>query len=71
PPHATIYVWAPIPAGYANSVEYCEHVLEQAAVVITPGAVYGPAGEGWFRIALTAPDDRIVEAVQRLGALAS
>ncbi|HTA37216.1 MAG TPA: aminotransferase class I/II-fold pyridoxal phosphate-dependent enzyme, partial [Solirubrobacteraceae bacterium] len=71
PPHATIYVWAPIPDGYASSVEYCEHVLEQAAVVITPGAVYGPAGEGWFRISLTAPDDRILEAVQRLGALAS
>jgi LL-diaminopimelate aminotransferase len=71
PPHATIYVWAPIPEGYASSVDYCEHVLAEAAVVITPGAVYGPAGEGWFRISLTAPDDRILEAVQRLGALAS
>ncbi len=70
PPHATIYVWAPIPPGYASSAEYAEYVLEEAAVVVTPGAVYGPAGEGWFRIALTAPDDRIVEAVQRLGALA-
>jgi LL-diaminopimelate aminotransferase len=46
-------------------------VLEEAAVVITPGAVYGPAGEGWFRIALTTPDDRLLEAVERLGALAS
>ncbi|HTZ85533.1 MAG TPA: LL-diaminopimelate aminotransferase [Solirubrobacteraceae bacterium] len=70
PPHATIYVWAPIPEGYESSAAYCEHVLEQAAVVITPGSVYGPAGEGWFRIALTAPDERIAEAVQRLGALA-
>jgi LL-diaminopimelate aminotransferase len=70
PPHATIYVWAPVPEGYASSAAYCEHVLEEAAVVITPGAVYGPAGEGWFRIALTAPDERIVEAVERLGALA-
>ncbi|HEY2216631.1 MAG TPA: aminotransferase class I/II-fold pyridoxal phosphate-dependent enzyme, partial [Solirubrobacteraceae bacterium] len=71
PPHATIYVWAPIPAGYESSAAYCEHVLEEAAVVITPGAVYGPAGEGWFRIALTTPDDRLLEAVERLGALAS
>jgi LL-diaminopimelate aminotransferase len=70
PPHATIYVWAPIPAGYESSAAYCEHVLEEAAVVITPGAVYGPAGEGWFRIALTTPDDRLLEAVERLGALA-
>jgi LL-diaminopimelate aminotransferase len=69
PPRSTIYVWAPIPAGFATSTEYCEHVLEQAAVVITPGAVYGPAGEGWFRISLTTPDDRLLEAVERLGAL--
>ncbi|HTB69779.1 MAG TPA: aminotransferase class I/II-fold pyridoxal phosphate-dependent enzyme, partial [Solirubrobacteraceae bacterium] len=71
PPHATIYVWAPIPGGYADSAAYAEYVLEQAGVVITPGAVYGPAGEGWFRISLTTPDDRLLEAVQRLGALAA
>ena len=70
PPHATIYVWAPIPDGYDGSAAYAEHVLEQAGVVITPGAVYGPAGEGWFRISLTTPDNRLVEAMQRLGALA-
>jgi LL-diaminopimelate aminotransferase len=70
PPHATIYVWAPIPQGYESSAAYAEHVLEEAAVVITPGSVYGPAGEGWFRISLTTPDERIAEAVQRLGALA-
>lgn len=69
PPHATIYVWAPVPAGYQSSAAYAEHVLEEAAVVITPGSVYGPAGEGWFRISLTTPDERIAEAVQRLGAL--
>jgi LL-diaminopimelate aminotransferase len=71
PPHATIYVWAPIPDGYESSTAYCEHVLEQAGVVITPGAVYGPAGEGWFRISLTTPDERLLEAVERLGALAN
>jgi LL-diaminopimelate aminotransferase len=71
PPRGTIYVWAPVPAGYESSAAYCEHVLEQAAVVISPGAIYGPAGEGWFRISLTTPDDRLLEAVQRLGALAA
>jgi LL-diaminopimelate aminotransferase len=70
PPHATIYVWAPIPSGYDSSAAYAEHVLERAGVVITPGAVYGPAGEGWFRISLTTPDDRLAEAMERLGALA-
>jgi LL-diaminopimelate aminotransferase len=69
PPRATIYVWAPVPAGFDSSTAYCEHVLEEAAVVLTPGAIYGPAGEGWFRISLTTPDERLLEAVERLGAL--
>lgn len=71
PPHATIYVWAPIPAGFASSEAYCAHVLERAGVVLSPGAIYGPAGEGWFRISLTTPDERLVEAVERLGKLQS
>ncbi len=69
PPRATIYVWAPVPAGFASSVAYCEHVLEHAAVVLSPGSAYGPSGEGWFRIALTTPDERLAEAVERLAAL--
>ena len=69
PPRSTIYVWAPVPAGFASSEAYCEHVLEQAGVVLSPGAIYGPAGEGWFRISLTTPDDRLLEAVKRLGGL--
>ncbi len=70
-PRATIYVWAPVPKGFESSADYCEHVLEQAGVVLSPGAIYGPAGEGWFRISLTTPDDRLLEAVERLGALAA
>jgi LL-diaminopimelate aminotransferase len=70
PPRATIYVWAPIPAGFDSSAAYCEHVLEHAGVVISPGGAYGPNGEGFFRISLTTPDDRLLEAVQRLGKLA-
>ena len=71
PPRGTIYVWAPIPPGYKSSEAYCEHVLERAAVVISPGATWGPAGEGWFRIALTTPDEQLLEAIKRLGALGS
>jgi LL-diaminopimelate aminotransferase len=70
PPHGTIYVWAPVPDGFESSAAYCEHVLEATGVVMTPGAVYGPAGEGWFRISLTTPDERLLEAVERLGGLA-
>lgn len=69
PPQGTIYVWAPIPAGFSSAVEYCEHVLEQVAVVISPGSAYGPNGEGFFRISLTTPDERLLEAVERLRTL--
>jgi LL-diaminopimelate aminotransferase len=69
PPRGTIYVWAPVPAGFTSAAEYCEHVLEQAAVVISPGGAYGPNGEGFFRISLTTPDDRLLEAVDRLSRL--
>ena len=65
PPKGTIYVWAPIPAGFATAAEYCEHVLERAAVVISPGGAYGPSGEGFFGSA-DDPDERIAEAVERI-----
>jgi LL-diaminopimelate aminotransferase len=69
PPKGTIYVWAPIPEGFESAAAYCEHVLEEAAVVISPGGAYGPNGEGFFRISLTTPDDRLVEAVERIRSL--
>jgi LL-diaminopimelate aminotransferase len=66
PPKGTIYVWAPIPEGFDSSAAYCEYVLEQTGVVISPGGAYGPNGEGFFRISLTTPDERLLEAVERL-----
>jgi LL-diaminopimelate aminotransferase len=69
PPKGTIYIWAPIPEGFASAAQYCEYVLERVAVVISPGGAYGPNGEGFFRISLTTPEDRLVEAVQRLRTL--
>jgi LL-diaminopimelate aminotransferase len=69
PPRGTIYIWAPVPVGFESSAAYCEHVLDRTAVVISPGGAYGPSGEGWFRISLTTPDDRLAEAVKRLAAL--
>src|SRR5690606_33613596 len=64
-PMGTIYVWAPVPAGQP-STSFAELVLEEAAVVVSPGSMYGPSGEGFFRISLTAPDERIEEAVDRM-----
>jgi LL-diaminopimelate aminotransferase len=65
PPKGTIYVWAPVPAGH-TSASFCEEVLEQAAVVVSPGSSYGANGEGFFRISLTVPDERLGEALERM-----
>jgi LL-diaminopimelate aminotransferase len=65
PPKGTIYVWAPVPEGH-TSISFAELVLEEASVVVSPGSMYGPSGEGFFRISLTTPDDRIAEAVNRV-----
>src|SRR3954469_24429319 len=67
PPKGTIYVWAPVPEGH-TSASYCELVLEESGVVVSPGSSYGPNGEGFFRISLTVPDERLSEAVERLRA---
>lgn len=68
-PRGTIYVWAPVPGGFESSADYCAHVLEHAGVVISPGGAYGPNGEGFFRISLTTPEERLLEAVERLRSL--
>jgi LL-diaminopimelate aminotransferase len=64
-PKGTIYVWAPVPDSH-TSTSFSELVLEEAAVVVSPGSMYGPSGEGFFRISLTTPDERITEAVERM-----
>lgn len=64
-PKATIYIWAKVPAGY-TSAEFAELLLEKAHVVVTPGSGYGPDGEGYIRLSLTTPDDKIKAAVERM-----
>jgi LL-diaminopimelate aminotransferase len=64
-PKGTIYLWAPVPEGY-TSASFTEQVLDQADVVVTPGAAYGAGGEGYVRLSLTVPDDRLREAVRRI-----
>ena len=65
PPKGTIYIWAPVPEG-KTSASFAEEVLERAAVVVSPGSAYGPNGEGFFRISLTVPDERLMEAIERM-----
>ncbi len=64
-PKGTIYVWAKVPGGY-TSAAFAEHILEAANVIVAPGNAYGPSGEGYIRISLATPDDRLVEAVERI-----
>lgn len=65
-PRATFYIWAPVPPGMGASKEFCFRVLDEAAVWMIPGSMYGGHGEGYFRIALTHPVERLQEAMDRL-----
>lgn len=67
-PRGSFFIWAPVPKGY-SSQEFAEKVLEEAGVIITPGNAFGPSGEGYFRIALTVPSERLSEAVDRMKSL--
>jgi LL-diaminopimelate aminotransferase len=64
-PAATIYIWAPVPKGH-DSISFAAEVFEKAGVVITPGIGYGKHGEGYFRMSLAVPDERLREALKRL-----
>jgi LL-diaminopimelate aminotransferase len=65
PPRATPYIWARVPRGY-TSAEFAELVLEEAGVVVSPGPSFGASGEGYVRISLTVPDERLEEAADRI-----
>ena len=64
-PRSTFYVWARVPGG-EDSQAFASRVLEEAHVVVTPGVGFGPSGEGYVRMALTAPEPRVAEAVDRI-----
>ncbi len=70
PPKASLYLWARVPEGM-TSVQFATRLLDEAGVVVTPGIGYGPSGEGYIRLSLTIPDDRLEEGVRRMEALAS
>ncbi len=68
PPRASLYVWARVPDGM-TSAAFAERLLDEAAVIVTPGNGYGPNGEGYVRLSLTLADDRIDEGLRRIAAL--
>ena len=70
PPKASLYVWARLPEGERSSAEFAARLIDATGVVVTPGMSYGPSGEGYIRISLTVPDDRLEEALQRLSKFA-
>jgi LL-diaminopimelate aminotransferase len=65
PPKATFYIWASVPDGY-TSAQFAAHLMEKSGIVATPGIGFGDAGEGYIRFSLTAEDDRLREAANRL-----
>ena len=65
PPKASLYLWARIPEGY-DSKSFATELLDDVAVVVTPGTGYGPHGEGYVRLSLTIPDDKLEEGIKRL-----
>ena len=61
--HGSMFVWAKLPAGRTDSMAFCEELMEQAGVIVTPGASFGPHGEGYVRMALVLPPDGLRAAV--------
>lgn len=66
-PQATMYVWAPLPPAWAErSLAFCQHLVQKTGVAASPGAGFGPGGEGYVRFALVHPPARLQEAVDRM-----
>lgn len=64
--HGSMFVWAKLPGGRIDSMAFCEELMEKAGVVVTPGASFGPSGEGHVRMALVLPPDQIALAVEAI-----
>ncbi len=64
--HGSMFVWAKLPGGRTDSMAFCEELMETAGVVVTPGASFGPSGEGHVRMALVLPPDQIALAVEAI-----
>ncbi|RAV12940.1 aminotransferase class I/II-fold pyridoxal phosphate-dependent enzyme [Paenibacillus contaminans] len=65
-PKATMFIWAPIPSGW-TSRQISREILYRTGVVVIPGDAFGTEGEGYVRIALVQDEERLREAVRRIG----
>lgn len=71
-PEATMFVWAEIPEGFADSTSFAMELVEKSGVLVTPGSAFGPSGEGYVRLALVQDEKTLVQAaemVERSGIL--
>ena len=70
--HGSMFIWVPIPARYTSSMDFCMDLIQRAGVICTPGVSFGPAGEGYVRMALVLPPEQLraaVEAIRQSGIL--
>ena len=65
-PQASMFVWAPLPPGYASAAAFAADLLEKAGVIVIPGVAFGRQGEGYVRIALVKDEETLREAVRRV-----
>ena len=66
--HGSMFIWAKLPGGRTDSMAFCGELMDRAGVVVTPGASFGPHGEGYVRMALVLPPEKIAEAVEAIRA---
>ncbi len=64
-PKASLYIWAPVPDGF-TAESFADSLLEQTGVCISPGTFFGGEGEGYVRISIATPDERVREALQKI-----
>lgn len=60
----TMFAWAPVPAGYSSSKEFCLELMDKTGVICTPGSSFGTLGEGYVRFALVLPVEIIEEMIE-------
>ncbi len=65
-PKASIYAWAKLPEVWEDSIAFCDKLLRESGVSVTPGEVYGPSGAGYIRISLVTPIEKLSEAMTRM-----
>jgi LL-diaminopimelate aminotransferase len=65
PPKASLYIWARIPEGF-TSTDFATRLIEEIGVVLTPGSGYGEYGEGYVRLSITTPTERVEEGARRM-----